>query len=413
MKRYGVYTKVSKKIFDNKDMLNECKEKFYKYAKNNNFTIESFYIDIESRNNKGKEKFNILINDIKQGKINTIITDDFIKMMRNASLNNLLTELINNFKFDLITTDNIINTELHGYDLLIGSLAIYKKASIEHNEKARKGLRENAQNGFFNGSIPPYGYNCINGKLHLKKDNTPEIVKRIFKEYINGSGVDKIAKTLTLECVPTPATISGKSNKSEKWHGSSIKIILQNQAYIGHLIQLKETTIENSNYREKTDIEEQIIIKNNHEAIISEEDFNKVQKRLTSSSKKVGKMKDRPLKGLLICPDCKKGMLYATNRKGYICSTYKKYGKDLCTSHVINEKDILSIVNIEINKYINNKNTSKYKQFSIIDKIKYLEDNINLKDVLEPAVKKEEIKKNINYIEIHEDNKVKIVWNGR
>ena len=124
-------------------------------------------------------------------------------------------------------------------------------------------------------------------------------------------------------------------------------------------------------------------------------------------------MKDRPLKGLLICPDCKKGMLYATNRKGYICSTYKKYGKDLCTSHVINEKDILSIVNIEINKYINNKNTSKYKQFSIIDKIKYLEDNINLKDVLEPVVKKEEIKKNINYIEIHEDNKVKIVWNGR
>lgn len=99
-------------------------------------------------------------------------------------------------------------------------------------------------------------------------------------------------------------------------------------------------------------------------------------------------MKDRPLKGLLICPDCKKGMLYATNRKGYICSTYKKYGKDLCTSHVINEKEILSIVSIEINKYINNKNTSKYKQFSIVDKIKYLEDNINLKDVLEPVVKK-------------------------
>ena len=73
--------------------------------------------------------------------------------------------------------------------------------------------------------------------------------------------------------------IAGKSNKNYKWHGGrTIQLILKNQAYLGYIIQLKQSTVSVvSKACHKTTIDKQAIIKNTHEPIISEQDFKLVQ----------------------------------------------------------------------------------------------------------------------------------------
>lgn len=58
----------------------------------------------------------------------------------------------------------------------------------------------------------PYGYYVDKYKLYVSDDETPNVVKQIFKEYLKGSGVYSIAKRLTQYGISTPAMYKGKRN---------------------------------------------------------------------------------------------------------------------------------------------------------------------------------------------------------
>ncbi|NFN93220.1 hypothetical protein FDB28_03765 [Clostridium botulinum] len=100
---------------------------------------------------------------------------------------------------------------------------IYEQEAQRTSERIKAALKTRAELGLFNGSIAPYGYECIDSKLYIRNDDTPKIVKRIFSEYIGGKGIDTIARHLFNEDIPTPSMIAGKSNANNKWHGTTIK----------------------------------------------------------------------------------------------------------------------------------------------------------------------------------------------
>lgn len=65
----------------------------------------------------------------------------------------------------------------------------------------------------------------------MRNDNTPNVVRRIFNEYLADEGMHTIAKILTAKRVLTPAQVANKSNSSSSWHESTIKKILNNHHY--------------------------------------------------------------------------------------------------------------------------------------------------------------------------------------
>ncbi|MEH7253305.1 recombinase family protein [Neobacillus niacini] len=202
-------------------------------------------------------------------------------------------------------------------------------------------MRTRAKKGLFKGSNPPYGYEVQEGKLYVKDDNTPNIVRRIFEEYLAGNGRDSIARRLYNEGIPTPAEIAGKKNAGDKWNDSTIKLILINPHYAGDLVQNRTTTVSvTSKKRKKVDLEKQIIIKGTHEAIIPSEVFNTVQQQMKIRTKFITAPKKHLFTNVLFCADCGKGMWYRSNRKGYICGNYARYDKKAWSSHCI-EEDIL------------------------------------------------------------------------
>ncbi|WP_299996316.1 recombinase family protein [uncultured Clostridium sp.] len=367
MLKVGVYIRVSTDNVEQQTSLKNQRDLFIQYAKENKWSIYDFYVDIESGTSTKRKELNRLIKDAEARKINVLVAKELSRLARNVELSHKIKRIAETNNVHIVTLDGAINT-LEGNGNMFGLYAwIYEQEAQRTSERIKVALRSRAELGLFNGSVAPYGYECIDSKLHIGNDDTPKVVRRIFSEYISGKGIDTIARHLYNDGIPTPAMVAGKSNKNDKWHGRTIQLILKNQAYLGHMVQLKQSTVSVvSKARYKTNIDKQAVIKNTHEPIISEEDFNLVQDLMKIRTHKNYHQALHLFTNTIYCSDCGKGMHYKKNRKGYVCGTFNKHGSKACSSHIVREANLSTIVLSEIKQFVTNiKTTDLYDNFKL------------------------------------------------
>ena len=139
------------------------------------------------------------------------------------------------------------------------------------------------------------------------------------------------------------------------WCEVSIRFMLNNIMYIGHLPMLQETTVSYKNHkRQAKDRSDWVITYNNHEPIIPQELWDRVQERQKhmAQGRKTRSGYIHPLSGFLVCADCgsKLKMSGHSNKAKteyqyhFNCGLHLRYGKTLCFSHYIPAKDIEAIV---------------------------------------------------------------------
>ncbi|MCM1360180.1 MAG: recombinase family protein, partial [Corallococcus sp.] len=231
------------------------------------------------------------------------------------------------------------------------------------SKKIRAVKRANAKEGIYCAKKAAYGY--IKGtdkkRTPVIDEETAPIVRRIFEMYASGISTKKIAEMFTEEKVPSPAVYAyekygqkGKPNPLNIWQPSKIRDMLHDIIYIGHMPQLKMTSVSYKNHkRYRTDKNDWIIVYNNHEPIISQELWDKVQERHKSPVKgkrtKTGYV--HPLSGFVYCKDCGQKMKMSSHRNkngklryAYNCGYYERYGKVMCFSHYISAKDLEQVV---------------------------------------------------------------------
>ena len=187
---------------------------------------------------------------------------------------------------------------------------------------------------------------------------------------MDGMGTFQIGKTLTNEKIERPSYYFGKNGQGTRrndydpqypytWNGSTIAKVLSTLEYCGHLVNLRTTTkdFKSKKFHIKPK-EEWLIFENHHEAIISQEVFDTVQKLRETRRRFDTLGYANPLTGLLWCADCKEKLYNyrrAQPRKPtekkiidvYQCSTYKM-GKtkfrDTCTVHHISTEATRAII---------------------------------------------------------------------
>lgn len=144
------------------------------------------------------------------------------------------------------------------------------------------------------------------------------------------------------------------------WVGKNVKMILENQVYLGHMVSHKTQTKSFKNRKlVAVPKEDWIVVKNTHEAIIDEETFELVQKFI--SVKKRPNKTGRPnmFVGLVKFPDCGRNMAFS-NLNGreprFRCRTYAR-NSNLCTTHAISYDALVKIVMDDIQKHIKNMET--------------------------------------------------------
>ncbi|WP_286230564.1 recombinase family protein [Neobacillus mesonae] len=345
--RCAIYIRVSTDKEEQKASLGNQRELFIRYISDKGWDIEHFYVDVESGTTEKRPQLQQLISDAKAKKFDVILAKELSRLARNGRLSYEIRDIAQQHKVHIITLDNAINT-LDGNNQMFGIYAwLYEQESQRTSERVKAALKSRAQRGKFKGSNPPYGYTVNDGKLYISQNETPDIVRRIFREYLTGKGFDRIAKELYEEGVPTPGQVAGKKSASHKWHGSTIRLILENPHYTGDLVQGRTTTrsVINKN-RDRVDSDNLIIVPGTHESIISKSDFEAVQQLMGSRKRTRPQAELHLFTNTAYCADCGRGMHYKKNCRGYICGNYNKHGLKACGDHLVREADLkLAILN--------------------------------------------------------------------
>lgn len=380
MYKVGAYIRVSTSRKEQESSLLTQRLMCEQYSDRKGWELTNLYTDRKTGTKVKRPALFKLLDDIEAKVIDVIVVKDLSRLARNGELSYKVANLAKEKGVHIISLDGLVNT-MEGNTDIVGLLAwLYEKESENLSGRIKSAKKAGALNGEYQGSVPPYGYYLKNKKLFIRNDETPNTVRRIYSEYLKGRGVDSIAKMLTLEGIPTPAQVINKQNAGLEWRGSTIKLILKNPHYIGDLVQGRTETISVvSTGRREIGIKEQIIVEGTHERIISKVDFRDVQKNMIKRKKNLTAPKAHLFTNVAFCADCGRGMWFRSSRKGYICGSYGRYGRDKCASHAIKEADLLESIVKEFKLFSEISNVSIFsKQFET--KIKKTL-NINMKQL--------------------------------
>ena len=251
------------------------------------------------------------------------------------------------------------------------------------SRKVRAVMKMKAEQGERLGGRPPYGYRKSDGDANtlVPDEDTAPVVKHIFSLCAAGNGPKRIATILTKEQVVNPSNAyyrkTGKSHRGLDttrpclWSSNSVTSILNNEVYLGHSVGLRTTTI---SYKNKQRVErpesERFVVKNTHEALVTQEQWDIVQE-VRQHKKRVPKHMDEPniFSGLVFCADCGKPLVLhrASTMKrteyNFKCYTYGKKGKTVCTPHHIREFELKAVV-LEDLRRVTHFARMKEKQFA-------------------------------------------------
>ena len=207
-------------------------------------------------------------------------------------------------------------------------------------------------------------------KGHLIIDQkTAPIIRKIYDYALDGLGCMRISKKLMEEKIPVTHVKSNTKRQENYyyWAGSRISHILRNPFYKGaHLVFRTHQKGIRSNTYDIIPREEWEIIENCHEAIVSPEEWDKVQE-LIDRRPPIMQGNACPFynlfHGIIYCATCGKSMQVRYEKVGrtgknrftgeqrepidksyYICQTYNRLGKNACTSHKIEARDLYNLV---------------------------------------------------------------------
>lgn len=365
--------------------------------------------------NFDRPDFKRMLTDIDEGKINLVITKDLSRLGRDYIETGMYVEKIfpsKNIRY-IAVNDNVdtfdkrnSNNDMTPFKAVINDM--YAK---DTSNKVRSTILTKAINGECIKAFLPYGYkkDTSNKNKILVDENVAQNVKMIFDLYKSGYSKTEIAKKLNELDIETPLEYkrlnsnyyNPNSNATYKWNSTVINKILRNQIYVGDLVQMQYTKV---NYKIKKIVkvakDEQVVIQNNHEAIIDRNTFNTVKEMLNKKTNEwnYSNKKKHLLTGFVFCK-CGSRITYNKNHgkvSRCMCSSYKKYGNKFCSSIHLKEAELLEKVANSLKKNIN-----EYLSFKdLLYPTLQVEDNAK-KELEKLSKKKEELNKAI--ISLYED----------
>lgn len=232
---------------------------------------------ISGTNTKKREEFNRMIDECMAGSIDMIITKSISRFARNT-LDCL--KYIRQLKEKSIPVyfekENINTMDSKGEVMLtiMASLAQQESQSLSQNVKL--GLQYRYQQGEIQVNCNWFlGYTKDENKHLVVVPEEAEIVKRIYREYLEGASMLKIARGLEADGI-----LNGAGR--ERWHTSNISQILRNEKYIGDALLQKTYTVDflTKQRIKNNGLVPQYYVENSHEAIIPRGIFMQVQEEL-------------------------------------------------------------------------------------------------------------------------------------
>lgn len=241
-----------------------------------------------------------------------------------------------------------INTLSLGDEMLLNTFtAIAQEESKSISQHQRNSIVKRMELGEYVDSNAPYGYRLVNKQLEPYEPEA-EIIRMVFRMYLNGMSTQEIAKELTALGIPT-------KNGKEKWKSTKVSYMLSNERYIGdskYQKTYRDTTVPFKQSKNRGE-EDMYYATDTHKPIIDRETFDKVQDLLEKRKSQFSKattLNIYPLTSHIRCSEC--GSFYRRKVKSggikWVCATHEEEAKK-CDSFYYSEERIydgfLSMVN--------------------------------------------------------------------
>lgn len=239
------------------------KEKLTKYVEVNDWELYEYFIDdgISGKNIKDRPELTRLIELIKKKEINNVLVYKLDRLTRSVKdLINLI-ELFEQYDCSFSSVTEKLDTSNAVGRMFIKIIGIFAEFERENlAERVSFGYEEKTRQGNYTNTNGVYGYDYIVGKGDLIiNEEEAELVRKTYEDYLNGKAMISIAKDYNLRHVPT--------KRGGDWSQSTIQSILTNETYLGKVRYGVNKKIKNKAF----------IVESDHEPIIDEYTFKKVQ----------------------------------------------------------------------------------------------------------------------------------------
>lgn len=417
----AVYVRLSKEDGDKieSDSITSQKDILSEFVNHkDDINISDFYIDDGwSGANFERPAFSRMMSDIYAKKVDCVIVKDLSRFGRNyADSSRYIDDIFVKLNIRFIALNSGVDTISKHTNpatqcITVGIQNVINESYIANTSVSIRGALDiNRKQGKFIGSFATYGYFKDPDDHHklVIDDEAAEVVRTIFKWFIEGKSVIGITKNLNALGIPNPSEYKRQKgfnykhtnkNNDGLWCDSTVRRMLRNQMYIGNMVQGKNT---NLSYKIKKcrakPKEEWIIVEGTHEPIIDKETFKKAQSLFNRNTRTSPKKTEVDLfSGFVKCADCHRAMSKKVNNhaygiyKYYRCVTASKKSKTACSPHSIRidvlEKTVLSSIQnmidtaVELEKILDKINKQAVKNGDTLtkkalDKLKSNRENI-------------------------------------
>lgn len=378
----GEYVRLSKEDGDkpesdsiqNQKRIIENHLDYLRHQGENIVSVEPYSDDGYAGGNFNRPDYRRMIADVELGKINCIIFKDNSRLGRNyPELGKLMEEYFPQMGIRIISVlnhlDSLRNPESYCSAIVSFSNIVNDDYIRQLSIKIKSTLNMKRRSGEFIGNYAPYGYlkNPENRHQLISDPEAAQVVRMIFDWYANGASASGIVKQLNAMHIPTPSDYKtrngcrGFSKHSSggkiagTWSITSINAILQDEVYIGNLVQAK---FKSASYRSKKMVPNEksnwIVIERTHEPIISDEQFTIVHDRFSRHTRVPPQRQETHLlSGMVFCGFCGRRLTRCISNRHprWRCPT-RTYAPDQCQCPSFAEAKLCSILLVAIQAQI-------------------------------------------------------------
>lgn len=230
--RVAAYARVSS---SSEDQLNSYRVQNQYYSEfisgNPDWEMVDIYADegITGTSVEKREDFQRMMQDCRKGKIDLILVKSISRFARNTKDCLAAVRELKELGVSVLFEEQGIDTARVSSEMVTAIMAsLAQKGSESISGNVRWGIQKRMQDGTYVASSAPYGYRLVNLQLEIQPEEA-EIVRWIFKRYLEGTNIQEIARELN----------ERHSEQPHKWYKTTISYILSNERYIGDCLWQK------------------------------------------------------------------------------------------------------------------------------------------------------------------------------
>ena len=342
--RVCAYARVSS---DSEDQLNSFASQVNYYTKyiqaNEKWIFVDIYADegITGTSAAGRDEFQRLMQDCRQGRIDRILVKSVSRFARNVQDCLEAVRELKQLGVSVMFEKERIDTALLSSEMMLSMMSAFaQEESVSISKNLRRGAVMRMKNGTFRLSQAPYGYRLdAEGRLCPQPEEAA-IVRRIYDEFLSGMSIREIACKLESEGIP-------KLRGEPVWTYMGVQYILTNERYAGDEMFQKRYTTDTLPFKKEINRGQKtrFYISDTHEAIVPHDVFDRAKNLLAEKKLAHGRSGNSAkytFTSTLCCGECGTNLCRRVEKGGSIHWTCRRHlqNKQLCGMKSVSEKEV-------------------------------------------------------------------------